>query len=70
MFGAGQSYPIEMSLGDMSAFAEASEAVHFAGGKREEVYAWVGACLERRTGLRWGAQRAVWYGGIWAAAGG
>jgi len=34
-----------MSLEDIRAFLQASEAVHFEGQKKEEVYAWVDACL-------------------------
>jgi hypothetical protein len=34
-----------MSLDDIRAVLQASESVHFEGEKKEEVYAWVGACL-------------------------
>ena len=34
-----------MSLDEIRAFLKASEAVHFAGEKKEEVYAWVSGCL-------------------------
>ena len=34
-----------MSLDEIRVFLKASEAVHFAGEKREDVYAWVSACL-------------------------
>src|ERR1035438_7470585 len=34
-----------MSLDEIRVFLKASEAVHFEGEKKEEVYAWVSACL-------------------------
>ena len=34
-----------MSLDEIRAFLNASEAVHFAGEKKEDVYAWVSGCL-------------------------
>ncbi|MGD1025899.1 MAG: hypothetical protein ABR880_24215, partial [Candidatus Sulfotelmatobacter sp.] len=34
-----------MSLDEIRVFLRASEAVHFEGEKKEEVYAWVSACL-------------------------
>ena len=34
-----------ISLDEIRAFLKASEAVHFEGEKKEDVYAWVSACL-------------------------
>src|ERR1017187_10550433 len=34
-----------MSLDEIRVFLKASEAVHFVGEKKEEVYAWVSGCL-------------------------
>jgi hypothetical protein len=34
-----------LSLDEIQVFLKASEAVHFAGEKKEEVYAWVSGCL-------------------------
>jgi hypothetical protein len=37
------------SLDEIQVFLRASEAVHFAGEKKEEIYAWVSACLREQN---------------------
>src|ERR1017187_8195749 len=38
-----------MSLDEIRVFLKASEAVHFVGEKKEEVYAWVSGCLREQN---------------------
>jgi len=38
-----------MSLDEIRVFLKASEGVHFAGAKKEDVYAWVSGCLEEQN---------------------
>ena len=43
-----------MSLDDIRTFLQANVAVHFAGEKKEEVYAWVGMCLGEQNWVELG----------------
>jgi hypothetical protein len=45
-------------------FLKASEAAHFAGEKKEEVYAWVSECLWEQNWDQFGVRSTAWCGGI------
>jgi transposase InsO family protein len=54
------NYKPGMSLDDIRAVLQASERVHFEGEKKEEVYAWVGACLGEQNWVALGRTARGW----------
>ena len=54
-----------MSLEQIRAFLQASDAVRFEGGNREEIYGWVNRALVEQSYSQLGRGDRGWCGGTW-----